>query len=53
MPMTKVVVENGHRMHGVQDGLSIDGFGGNEQEFGVEGEDTLDSIDLDGQLMQE
>ena len=53
VPMTKVVVENGHRMHGVQDGLSIDGFGGNEQELGVEGEATQDNMDLDGQLMQE
>ena len=37
----------------MQDGLSIDGFGGNEQELGVEGEATQDNIDLDGQLTQE
>ena len=35
------------------DGPSIDGFGGNEQELGVEGEATQDNIDLDGQLTQE
>ena len=51
MPMAKVVVENGYRMHGVQDGPSIDGFGGNEKELGVEGEATQDNMDLDGQLM--
>ena len=53
MPMAEVVVENGYRMHGVQDGPSIDGFGGNEQELGVEGKATQDNMDLDGQLMQE
>ena len=40
MSMTEVVVENGYRMHGVQDGPSSDGFGGNEEELGVEGEAT-------------
>jgi hypothetical protein len=30
MPMAKVVVENVYKMLGVQDGLSIDGVGGNE-----------------------
>ena len=34
MPMAEVVVENGYRMQGVQDGPSIDDFGGNEQELG-------------------
>ena len=34
MPMAEVVVENGYRMQGVQDGPSIDGVGGNEQELG-------------------
>ena len=33
VPMTEVVVENEYMMHGVQDDPSIDGFGGNEQEF--------------------
>ena len=33
--------------------MSIDGFGGNEQELGVEGEATQDNVDLDGQLIQE
>ena len=37
-PMAEMVVENGYKMQGVQDGLSIDGVGGNEQELGVEGE---------------
>ena len=40
-------------MQGVQDGPSIYGFGGNEQELGVEGEATQDNMDLDGQLTQE
>ena len=53
MPMTEVVVENGYKMQGVQDGPSIDGFGGNEQELGVEEEATQDNMDLNGQLMQE
>ena len=48
VPMTEVVVENGYRMHGVQDGPSIDGFGGNEKELGVKGEATPDNMDLDG-----
>ena len=48
MPMAEVVVENGYMMHGVQDGSSIDGFGGNEQELGVEGEATQENMDLDG-----
>ena len=48
MPMAEVVVENGYRMQGVQEGPSIDGFGGNEQEIGVEGEATQDNMDLDG-----
>ena len=34
MPMAEVLVENGYMMHDVQDGPSIDGFGGNEQELG-------------------
>ena len=53
MPMAKVVVENRYKMQGVQDGPSIDGFGDNEQELGVEGEATQDNIDLDSQLTQE
>ena len=40
MPMAEVVVENGYMIHGVQDGPSIYGFGGNEQELGVKGEAT-------------
>ena len=40
MHMAKVVVENGYRMHGVQDSPSINGFGRNEQELGVKGEAT-------------
>ena len=51
--MAEVVVENGYRMQGVQDGPSIDSVGGNEQELGVEGEATQDNMDLDGQLTQE
>ena len=43
MPMAEVVVENGYMMQGVQDGPSIDDFGGNEQELGVEGEATQDT----------
>ena len=31
VPMVEVVVENGYRMHGVQDSPSIDGFGGNNK----------------------
>jgi hypothetical protein len=50
VPMTEVVVENRYRMQGVQDGPSIDGVGGNEQELGVEGEATQGNMDLDGQL---
>ena len=50
VPMAEVVVENGYRMHGVQDGPSSDGFGGNEEELGVEGEASQDNMDLDGQL---
>ena len=53
MPMAEVVMENGYRMQGVQDGPSIDGFGGNGQELGVKGEATQDNMDLDGQLTQE
>ena len=53
VPMAEVVVENGYRMHGVQDGPSIDGFGGNKKELGVEGEATQDNMDLDSQLTQE
>ena len=51
VPMAEMVVENGYMMQGVQEGPSIDGFGGNEQEIGVEGEATQDNMDLDGQLM--
>ena len=50
MPMAKVVVENGYMMQGIQDGPSIYGVGGNEQELGVEGEATQGNMDLDGQL---
>ena len=46
VPMAMVVVENG------QDGPSIVGVGGNEQELGVEGEATQGNMDLDGQLTQ-
>ena len=51
MPMAEVVVENGYRMQGVQDGPSIDGVEGNEQELGVKGEATQGNMDLDDQLM--
>ena len=47
MPMAEVVVQ------GVQDGPSIDGVGGNEQELGVEGEATQGNMDLDGQLTRD
>jgi hypothetical protein len=50
--MVEVVLENGYRMQGLQDRPSIDGVGGNEQEFGVKGEATQGNMDLDGQLMQ-
>ena len=50
IPMAEVVVENGYRMQGVLDGLSIDGVGGNEQELGVEEEAAQGNMDLDGQL---
>jgi len=48
--MAEVVVENGYRMQGVQDGPSIDGVGCNEQELGVEEEAVQANMDLDGQL---
>ena len=44
VPMPEVVVENGYMMQGVQDDPSIDDFGGNEQELGVEGEATQDNM---------
>ena len=53
MSMAEVVVENGYKMQGVQDGPSIDGVGGNEQELEVEGEATQGNMDLNGQLTQE
>jgi hypothetical protein len=37
VPMVEVVVENGYRMQGFQEGPSIDGVGGNEQERGAKG----------------
>ena len=46
-------MENGYRMHGVQDVPSIDGFGVNEKELGVEGEAAQGNMNLDGQLTQE
>ena len=46
-------MENGYRMQGGLDEPSIDGVGGNEQEFGIEGESTQGNMDLDGQLTQE
>ena len=51
--MAEVVVENGYRMQGVQDGPSFDGVGGNEKELGVEGEAAQGNMYLDGQLTQE
>ena len=51
--MAEVVVKNEYKMQGVQDGPSIDGFVGNDQELGVKGEATQDNMDLDGQLTQE
>ena len=51
--MAEVVVENGYMMHGFQDAPSIDGFGGNEKELGVEGEATQGNMDLDDQLTHE
>ena len=53
VPMAEVVVENGYMMQGVLAGPSIDGVGGNEQKFGVEGEATQGNMDLDSQLTQE
>ena len=53
MHMAEVVVENGYKMQGVQDGPCIDGFGGNDQELAVEGEATQDNMVLDDQLTQE
>ena len=50
VPMAEVVVENGYRMHGIQDGPSSDGFKGNEKELGVEGKASQDNMDLDSQL---
>ena len=50
MPMAEVVVENGYRLQGLQDELSFDSVGGNELEFGVEGEATQGNMDLDGHL---
>jgi hypothetical protein len=47
--MAEVVVENGYRLQDDEDGLSNDGLGCNEQEFGVEGEQTQGNMDLDGQ----
>jgi hypothetical protein len=32
VPMAEVVVENGYRLRGLQEGLSINAAGGNEQE---------------------
>ena len=51
MAMAEVVVENGYRMHGLQEGLSFDG--GTQQECGVHVEPTIGTMDLDGQLTQE
>jgi hypothetical protein len=50
--MAEVVVENGYRIQGLQEGPSIDGAGGNEQEWGVEGEATSSNMVLDDQLTQ-
>ena len=49
--MAEVVVENGYRMHGLQEGPSFDGD--TQQECGVHVEPTMGTMDLDGQLMQE
>jgi hypothetical protein len=51
--MAEVVVENGYMIHGLHDGSSNDGVGGNEQELGVKGEPTQGNMDLDSQLAQE
>jgi hypothetical protein len=53
VPMAVVVVENGYRLQGVQDGSSINSVGGSEQELGVKGEATQGNMDLDSQLTQE
>ena len=48
VPMAEVVVENGYRMHGLQEGLSFDG--GTQQECGVHVEPTMGTMDFDGRL---
>ena len=49
--MVEVVVENGYRMHGLQEGSSFDGD--TQQECGVHVEPTMGTMDLDSVLMQE
>jgi hypothetical protein len=46
--MPEVVMENGYRLEDVYDGV-----GGDEEEFELEGDETQDNMDLDGQLTQE
>jgi hypothetical protein len=49
--MPEVVVENGYKLGDVHDSPCNDGVGGDEEEFGAEGEETQGNMDLDGQLM--
>jgi hypothetical protein len=48
--MPEVVVENRYSLGDVHDGPCNDGVGGDEEEFGAEGEGTQGNMDLDGQL---
>ena len=49
--LAEVVVENGYRMHDLQEGSSFDDD--TQQECGVHVEPTMGTMDLDGQLTQE
>ena len=40
MPIAEVMVENGYRMQGVQDGPSINSFGGNDRIMGRRGSNS-------------
>ena len=49
--LAEVVLENGYRMHDLQEGPSFDDD--TQQECGVHVEPTMGTMDLDGQLTQE
>ena len=51
MALAEVVVENGYRMHDLQEGPFFDDD--TQQECGVHVEPTIGTMDLDGQLTQE